>query len=102
MGFFRHIQEMNQRNKINQMMKSRMTNFEKLKNCLAKLYEEVQITPMQKSEIDRLRLEYATKSRQLLEIYMEKEINVLEDLGNKWGYAVGTYEQSEKEKLSKK
>ena len=96
MRLFENIQKLNQKNKINQMMKSRMTNYEKLKVRLEKLYEDVQITPVQKSEIDRLRLEYSTKSRQLLETFMAKEIEVLEDLGNKFGYSVGTYEDAVK------
>ena len=97
-----HIHKMNQKNRIAQMMKSRTSNYEKLKARLEKLYEDVQITPMQKSECDRLRLEYATKSRQMLEDYMAKEILVLEDLAGKFQYTVGSYVDAEKEKLSLK
>ena len=88
MGLFTHLRKAQHSAKISSMMKARMTNFEKLKKRLALLYEDVQITPNQKSEIDRLRLEYSTKSRQMLEVYMEKEVNVLEDLKGEYQYKI--------------
>ena len=93
MGIFSHLRKAQHSAKISSMVKARMTNFDKLKKRITLLYEDVQITPTQKSEIDRLRLEYSTKSRQMLEVYMAKEIDVLEDLKGKYQYTVDKYKK---------
>ena len=66
---------------------------------LKRLYEKIEPNPLQRQEIDRIRIKYAVKQRELMEEGMQAEISILEDLGNKYGYAVGTYKELEKQKV---
>ena len=65
---------------------------------LKRLYEKIDPTPLQRQEIDRIRIEYAVKQRELMEEGMQEEIDVLEDLGNKYGYVIGNYKDAKKQK----
>ncbi len=55
-----------------------------LKSKLQRYYEKEGINEKQRQEINRLRVEYTAKQRELLEKYMQFEISVIEDLGGKY------------------
>lgn len=55
-----------------------------LKARYAKLQNEMQPNALQRKAIDQIRVEYTTRQRELMEEYLQKEIDILEDLGNKY------------------
>lgn len=84
MSFVSHLRKARRAGIRKQMLKSRQSNAKTLMNKLATLYKEATINDVQKEEIARLRVEQTTKTRELAEKYMEKEIKIIEDLGGKY------------------
>ena len=73
-----------------------------LSTKLTKLYESNPPNNKQRFAINELRVRYTVKQRELMEEGIQEEIDILEDLGNKYGYTIGAYEDLEKEKLKLK
>ena len=96
MSFLRHLRNARNAGIRKSMLKHRQKKANVLKAKLALLYKEAGINQKQRDAIARLRVEHTVKARELAEEYMQKEIEIIEDLGNKFGYAVGTYKDMEK------
>ncbi len=84
MSMFSHLRKARAAGIRKSMLKARQKNAITLKNKLASLYKDVAINNIQREEIARLRVEHTVKARELGEKYMKKEIDIIEDLENKY------------------
>lgn len=69
---------------INKSIKNRQEKSILLKAKLSNLYKTLPTNQLQIQAINQLQAEFMTKQRELAEEYMQKEINIIEDLGGKY------------------
>ena len=80
MSFISHLVKAKNAGIRKSMLKHRQKNANTLKARLGILYKDASINQKQRDAIAQLRVEHTTKSRELAEGYMEKEIKIIEDL----------------------
>ena len=90
MSIFTHLRKARNAGIRKSMLKHRQKKANILKAKLAVLYREAAINNIQREAIAKLRVKHTQEARELAEKYMEKEIEIIEDLGNKYISQVGT------------
>lgn len=84
MGIITHLKKAKARAIIKSKINQRQKKAVLLKARLQRLYDTADINETQRKAIVALHLEYTTKQREVMEKYLQKEINIIEDLGGKY------------------
>ena len=83
-GPLEHFRRARARHVIKSRIGQRQKKAVVLKGQLQKLYDTTDINESQRRVIVALHLEYTEKQRKTMEKYIQKEIDIIEDLGGKY------------------